>query len=113
MPTVKVMKQQMTREVREAAKSADIMVGSVGTWPMSAMSAFLDACGRLTGKLKPVCEWSEIEEGSGIYNTCKEGEEFHLTEGMELWPFCHWCGNSIKVVEFDDGPALRRGDEHG
>lgn len=99
MPTVKQMKQQMAREVNEAAKSADIMVGSVGTWPMSAMSAFLDACGRLTGKLKPVCEWSEIEADSGIYNTCKEGEEWHVSEGLEPFPFCHWCGNSIKIVE--------------
>jgi hypothetical protein len=54
------------------------------------------------GKLKPVCEWLEIEEGSGIYNTCKEGYEFHLSEGLELWPFCHWCGGSIKVVELSD-----------
>jgi hypothetical protein len=106
MPTVK---QQMAREVDEAAKRADIMVGSVRSWPMSAMSAFLDACGRLTGQLKPVCEWTEIEAGSGIYNTCKEGEEWHVPEGLELYPFCHWCGYGIKVVEFSD-PT---GDKHG
>lgn len=109
MPTVKQMKRQMTQEVREAAKSADIMVGSVGTWPISAMSAFLDACGRLTGKLKPVCEWSEIEEGSGVYNTCKEGEEWHVPEGLEPYPFCHWCGNSIEIVEFSESEEVRHG----
>jgi hypothetical protein len=94
MPTVKEMKRQMAHEVDRAAERCDIMVGSVSTWPMCAMSAFLDACDRL----KPTCEWSEIEEGSGIYNTCKEGEEFHLTEGLDLYPFCQWCGGRIKVV---------------
>lgn len=102
MPTVKQMKPQMIAEVREAAKRADIMVGSVGSWPMSAMSAFLDACGRLNGQLKPVCEWSAIEDGCGIYNTCKEGEEWYVPQGLELFPFCHWCGNRIQVVELSD-----------
>lgn len=72
MPTVRQMKQQMTREVREAAERADIMVGSVGSWPMSAMSAFLDACGRLSGQFKhepiPMLLWCpyghrHIDEG--------------------------------------------------
>lgn len=45
------------------------------------------------------CEWSEIEEGSGIYNTCQEGEEFHLHQGMELWPYCHLCGRKIAVAD--------------
>lgn len=44
------------------------------------------------------CEWSEIEDGSRIYNTCRPGEEFHLTEGLELWPHCHFCGKRIEVV---------------
>jgi hypothetical protein len=45
------------------------------------------------------CEWSEIEPGSEIYNTCREGEEFHLTPGLDLYPYCMWCGGTIKVVE--------------
>lgn len=110
MPTVKEMKRQMAREVDEAAKRADIMVGSVGSWPMSAMSAFLDACGRLNGQLKPVCEWIEIEEGSGVYNTCKEGEEWHVPEGLEPYPFCHWCGNAIKISEFSDSASAPRSE---
>lgn len=48
-----------------------------------------------------VCEWSEIEEGTGKFNTCKPGESFHLTQGMDLYPFCHWCGLKIEVT--DDG----------
>jgi hypothetical protein len=48
---------------------------------------------------RKVCDWSEIEADSGIYNTCREGEEFHLTEGLELYPFCHWCGGKIRVTE--------------
>lgn len=48
-----------------------------------------------------VCEWSEIEEGIGKFNTCKPGESFHLTQGMDLYPFCHWCGLEIEVT--DDG----------
>lgn len=107
MPTVREMKRRMIDEVYAAAKRADIMVGSVTSWPQSAMSAFLDACLRL--RRKRVCEWSEIEEGSSIYNTCREGEEFHLSEGMDLWPRCHWCGGLIKVVALDDGPVQRRG----
>lgn len=37
----------MANEVRKAAERCDIMVGSVGSWPICAMSAFLDACERL------------------------------------------------------------------
>jgi hypothetical protein len=48
-----------------------------------------------------VCEWSEIEEGTGKFNTCKPGESFHLTQGMDLYPFCHWCGLEIEVVTDD------------
>lgn len=52
------------------------------------------------------CEWSEIEPSSGIYNTCEEGEEFHLTPGLDLYPYCQWCGGKIKVVELAvDGEA--------
>jgi hypothetical protein len=47
---------------------------------------------------QPVCEWSPIEDGSTTYNTCKDGEEFHLTEGLELYPFCQWCGRPIEVT---------------
>jgi hypothetical protein len=95
MPTVGEMKVQMRSEARRAAKRCDIMIGSLTTWPMCAMSAFLDACSRLN----PVCEWSPIEDGSTTYNTCKDGEEFHLTEGLELYPFCQWCGRRVEVVE--------------
>jgi hypothetical protein len=61
--------------------------------------------------LLKVCDWYPIEKDSNIYNTCKEGEEFHLTEGMELWPYCHLCGGKIEVVtdtdddDLDDGSA--------
>lgn len=50
-----------------------------------------------SGRLN-VCEWSEIEPGSDIYNTCKEGEDFYLNAGMDLWPFCHQCGRRIEVT---------------
>lgn len=49
-----------------------------------------------------ICEWSEIEGGSGIYNTCRPGEEFHLAEGLELWPHCHFCGRGIEVVDSEN-----------
>jgi hypothetical protein len=46
--TVGQMRERMVTEVYEAAKRCDIMVGSVASmWPICAMSAFLDACGRL------------------------------------------------------------------
>ena len=44
------------------------------------------------------CEWTPIEEGVEVYNTCVEGEEFHLTPGLDLWPFCPYCGGRIAVV---------------
>lgn len=47
---------------------------------------------------RETCEWSEIEAGSAIYNTCKEGEEFHCTPGMDLHPHCQWCGGAIVVT---------------
>ena len=104
MPTVEEIKRQTMDEVRKAAERCDIMVGSVSSWPMSAMSAFLDACQRLrqSRSRRRKCEWSEIEDDSGIYNTCMSGEEFHLTQGMELYPFCHWCGGRIKVVRLSE-----------
>jgi hypothetical protein len=43
------------------------------------------------------CEWTEIQEDSRIYNTCQD--EFHLTEGLDLYPYCPFCGGTIKVVE--------------
>lgn len=55
------------------------------------------------------CEWVEIEEGTEVYNTCRAGEEFHLTEGMELWPHCHWCGR--KIVAIPCAAAEPRGDQ--
>lgn len=107
MPTVGEIKRQMAIEVDKAAKHCDIMIGSVGSWPVCAMSAFLDACQRLSRRAHRgrKCEWSEIEDDSGVYNTCREGEEFHLTEGLELYPFCHWCGGRIKVVRVSESES--------
>lgn len=48
-----------------------------------------------------ICRWSEIEPGSGVYNTCTD-EEFHLTEGLDLYPYCQWCGGTIRVVDIAD-----------
>jgi hypothetical protein len=42
------------------------------------------------------CEWSEIQEDTGVYNTCED--EFHLTEGLDLYKYCPFCGGTIKVV---------------
>lgn len=44
------------------------------------------------------CEWSPIDADSDTYNTCT-ADEFHLTQGCELYPFCHWCGKRIVVLE--------------
>jgi hypothetical protein len=51
------------------------------------------------------CEWSEIEEGSRVYNTCSSGTEgeFHLHEGLELWPYCMWCGGKVVVTTVTKG----------
>lgn len=43
------------------------------------------------------CEWIEVEADSGLFNTCKEGEEFQLTDGLDLWPHCHLCGGKIVI----------------
>jgi hypothetical protein len=53
----------------------------------------------LSRRAARVCEWTEIQADSDIYNTCVEGQEFHLTPGYELYPFCHWCGGKIVVVD--------------
>jgi hypothetical protein len=50
------------------------------------------------------CLWIEIEDGSGIYNTCKEGEEWHVPEGLEPFPHCHWCGKKIAIYNDKDYP---------
>ena len=58
---------------------------------------------------RKVCKWTEIEPDSRIYNTCQEGEEFHLDQGMELYPFCMWCGGKIVPdVELPDQVAEKQ-----
>lgn len=62
---------------------------------------------------RKTCNWSEIEPDAGIYNTCKDGEEFHLTPGLDLYPFCMWCGGRIVVtVELPESNAVSEPDEH-
>lgn len=56
-------------------------------------------CSRYGIPDETTCEWSEIEDGSGIFNTCKSGEEWHVPEGLEPFPFCHWCGKRIVIAE--------------
>lgn len=56
----------------------------------------------MQNKMHIECVWSPIEKGSRVYNTCQPGEEFHLTEGFELNPFCHQCGREIIVETTGD-----------
>ena len=45
------------------------------------------------------CVWTPIEDGVPIYNPgCPDGEEFHLTDGLDLYPFCPYCGDSIETA---------------
>lgn len=44
---------------------------------------------------RKICQWTEIEPDAGVFNTCKEGEEFHLSPGFDLHPDCMWCGGKI------------------
>lgn len=61
----------------------------------------------LLNPLYKSCEWVPIEKDADIYNVgCQTNEEYHLTEGCELYKFCQWCGGEIYVVDFED-------DEHG
>jgi hypothetical protein len=56
---------------------------------------------QLEARVNRICEWTPIEDGCTVYNVgCQDGhEEFHLTEGLDLWPFCPWCGGKVSVVE--------------
>lgn len=60
------------------------------------------------------CGWSLIEKDSNVYNVgCQQGEEYHLTEGYELYKFCQWCGGQIDVFELDDDDdSCEAGGEH-
>ena len=52
------------------------------------------------------CLWIEVEDGSGLYNTCKsdtEGE-WQLEEGLELHEFCPYCGKPISVYSDEEYP---------
>lgn len=53
------------------------------------------------------CEWSQTYDWSGQYNTCKEGEEWHLPDGLELFPYCHYCGGKIVIVDHADSPETK------
>ncbi len=69
--TVGQMRERMVAEVYEAAKRCDIMVGSVAaSWPMCAMSAFLDACARLQ-------EWQQNCTG-------KHGSQVHCFDASKV-----------------------------
>lgn len=67
--------------------------GVLGTEPRDVVAL----CDEVIAARKP-CEWSRIEPDCDVFNTCKEGEEFHLTEGLDLWPHCPWCGRKVEVI---------------
>lgn len=48
---------------------------------------------------EPVCRWAPIEEGSRVYEPGCCTERWQLDDDCELYPFCHWCGDRIYVVE--------------
>lgn len=56
----------------------------------------------LLNPLYKSCEWTPIEKDADIYNVgCQEREEYHLTEGCELYKYCQWCGGEIYVVDLE------------
>ena len=60
--------------------------------------------------MKKRCEWTPIEADSNVYNVgCQDAEEYHLTEGCDLYPYCQWCGGKIKVVDFASDAGAERG----
>lgn len=91
----------------------EIWAGSEGMIPETAPEAYLSRVmiqmrdAAAVGMFRPAqeteagatCKWTEIEEGTGKFNTCKPGESFHLSQGMDLYPFCHWCGREIEVTD--------------
>jgi hypothetical protein len=110
------------REQPQVEPSKDRIAADTGPLTVAALVASEPAAAPTTSGLHPnctppcpicddvapttptarTCEWIEIEDGSGIYNTCKEGEEFHLTEGLELYEFCMHCGGKIVIGEQQD-----------
>lgn len=43
------------------------------------------------------CVWVQEQDYPVYYAGCKENEEFHLAPGMDLYPYCHWCGGLIEI----------------
>lgn len=60
---------------------------------------WLDAAqGFLADKqLRRHCVWVQEQDYPVYYAGCKENDEFHLAPGMDLYPYCHWCGGLIEI----------------
>lgn len=77
---------------------AMLMLNSLLVAPQPVQRRFAAAIIKEFEQRDAPCQWSQVEVDSADYNTCKEGEEWHLPEGLDLFPHCHWCGRRIEVV---------------
>jgi hypothetical protein len=63
----------------------------------------------LTVANERTCNWEQEQDYPVFYPACQEGrEEFNLTPGLDLWPFCPWCGGRVSVVHTDDTAAEQK-----
>ena len=48
------------------------------------------------------CEYTPIQEGdeSNLQTDC--GEEWHLPDGLELYPFCAFCGRPTRLTALEN-----------
>ena len=58
-----------------------------------------DALRKRVGELESPCKWVASEHGSTMFNTgCENSPEFYLTDGLDLYDFCPFCGHRIEAA---------------
>ena len=85
-----------------AVSKAETIAAQLRTSPDRLLAEFAEP------KQTEPCRWTQMDHGGSAYNTCESGHPFHIEQGCEPWPYCHWCGKPVVLVPWDQW-----GDEAG
>lgn len=67
-----------------------------------------EIAGRAVKRLGRRCVWTQEQDYPVYYAGCKDSEAFHLAPGLDLYPYCHWCGGLIEIGSAHSGDCDAR-----